>query len=281
MKLILSLFLLVCFSFTSTLAATITKIKGTKVLISNEGSDLKINEKYFGVNSSGKKRTVLRITAVKGQQSVAEAVKGKPEVGLTLLIVKASKKKSENSNQVSSNQDSSNSKFSHMGVLGSYLMNKMAVKFSINGTEYTTAMTGTGFGLLGYYDYDMSSQFQLRGLAGIEQFQVAEACSSLAACNANITYFSGYGLGKYNLMKGPTSAWVGAGLGFLYALSKSSTVLDSSLITSTYTITFSGGVDFNMGASHYLPVVLDYSLFPSSASVTASFIALRVGWGWR
>ncbi len=276
MKLILSLLLSLSLKVSFAQAATISKLKGTKVLIATEGSNLKINEQYFGVNSSGKKRTLLRISAIKGQQAIAEVIKGNPEVGLTLVAASGSKKKSERPNQASST-----SKLSHMGLLGSYLMNKMTVKFSINGTEYSTAMVGTGFGLLGYYDYDLSSQFQLRGLGGIEQFQVAEACTTLSACNANITYLSGYGLGKYNFIKGPTSAWVGGGLGFLYALSKSSTVLDSSLITSTYTITLSGGVDFNMGDKNYLPVVLDYSIFPSSASVTASYIALRVGWGWR
>ncbi len=276
MKLFLSLLLFLCIKVSFAQAATIAKLKGTKVLIASEGSDLKINEQYFGVNTSGKKRTLLRITSIKGQQAIAEVIKGSPEIGLTLLAASASKKKSQVAKQVSST-----SKLSHMGILGSYLMNKMTVKFSINGTEFSTAMAGTGFGLLGYYDYDLKPRFQLRGMAGIEQFQVAEACTTLTACNANITYLSGYGLGKYNLMKGPTSVWVGGGLGFLYALSKSSTVLDSSLITSTYTITLSSGVDINMGDKNYLPVIIDYSLFPSSASVTASYIALRVGWGWR
>ena len=283
MKRALLFLILSQFFFGFTNAATVKKIKGTKALLSLEGTDAKVDDQFFTVNAAGKKRSLIQITSLKGDQAVANVVKGIPEVGQTLLAVaSASPKKSKALGQKKSSKASSaSSSLKHMGLLGSYLMNKMAVNFTVGGINYSTAMTGTGFGLLGYYDYDYTNAFQLRASGGIEQFQVAESCTVLAACNVNITYLSGYGIAKYNFINGATKVWAGGGLGLLYALSKASTVLDTALITSTYTITLSAGADFDMGGGAYLPVVLDYSMFPSSASVTASYIALRVGWGWR
>ncbi len=283
MKFTLPLLVILTLVYSSAESATVNKIKGTKALISVEGSDLKINDQFFTVSSTGKKRGLLQITSIKGDQAVANVIKGIPEIGQTLLAVSAAPQKTSKGSiqKKSSKASSSSSNFKHMGLLGSYLMNKMAVNFTVAGANFSTAMTGTGFGLLGYYDYDYTNAFQLRAAGGIEQFQVAEACTSLAACNVNINYLSGYGVAKYNFINGATKVWAGGGLGLLYAISKASTVLDTALITSTYTITLSAGADFDMGGGSYLPVVLDYSMFPSSASVTASYIALRVGWGWR
>ncbi len=283
MKFTLPLLVILTLVYSSAESATVKKIKGTKALISVEGSDLKINDQFFTVSSTGKKRGLLQITSIKGDQAVANVIKGIPEIGQTLLAVSAAPQKTSKGSiqKKSSKASSSSSNFKHMGLLGSYLMNKMAVNFTVAGANFSTAMTGTGFGLLGYYDYDYTNAFQLRAAGGIEQFQVAESCTSLAACNVNINYLSGYGIAKYNFINGATKVWAGGGLGLLYAISKASTVLDTALITSTYTITLSAGADFDMGGGSYLPVVLDYSMFPSSASVTASYIALRVGWGWR
>ena len=283
MKWPLLFLILLQFFFGFAEAATVKKIKGVKALLSLDGTEAKIDDQFFTVSATGKKRGLIQITSVKGDQAVANVVKGIPEVGQTLLAVSAgSPKKSKTAGQKKSSKASSaSSNFKHMGLLGSYLMNKMAVNFTVGGTNFSTAMTGTGFGLLGYYDYDYTNAFQLRAAGGIEQFQVAESCLALAACNVSINYLSGYGIAKYNFINGATKVWAGGGLGLLYAISKASTVLDTALITSTYTITLSTGADFDMGRGSYLPVVLDYSMFPSSASVTASYIALRVGWGWR
>ncbi len=283
MKISVRLLVILTLLYSSAESATVKKIKGTKALISVEGSDLKINDQFFTVSSTGKKRGLLQITSIKGDQAVANVIKGIPEVGQTLLAVSMGPQKTSKATgqKKSSKASSSTSSFKHMGLLGSYLMNKMAVNFTAGGNNFSTAMVGTGFGLLGYYDYDYTNAFQLRGAGGIEQFQAAESCAALAACNVSISYLSGYGIAKYNFVNGSTKVWAGGGLGLLYAISKASTVLDTALITSTYTITLSAGADFDMGGGSYLPVVIDYSMFPSSASVTASYIALRVGWGWR
>ena len=262
-------------------AATIKKLKGTRALISIDGTSLKEGDQYFGLDMAGKKRSLLKISKIKGDQATADVIKGKPEVGQTLSLASAASSAPVGRAKSISKASPGNSPYSHMGVLGSYMMDKMAVKFSVSGTDYTTNMAGTGLGVLGFYDYDVSHKFQLRGMGGLEQFQVSESCAVLGACNANITYLSGYGIAKYNFIKGPTSFWGGGGLGFLYAISKSSTVLDSSLITTNYVMTASFGAEFDMGQGAYFPVGIDYSIFPASPTVTASFIALRLGWGWR
>jgi hypothetical protein len=172
--------------------------------------------------------------------------------------------------------------------LVSYLINNMSAKFTYGGSEYTTNMKGNGFGALGYYDWGFSPKLDARISAGFEQFQVAETMTvavcdkgSSTTCNAIINYLSGYGLLKYNVVDGGTRWWVGGGGGLLYALSKTSTILDSSQISTNWVGTASTGLEFGMKGGSYLPVVLEYSFFPGTSDVTANYIAIRVGWGWR
>lgn len=276
----LSLYLLF---LTPAFAAKIEKLKGNRALITTDGISVKKNDELVALDSQNKRKAILKILSVKKNQAVARITRGNAEVGHSLVVAKSGASKTEK--QLAEVPASSVSNF---GVLGSYLINTMSAKFTVNGVSKTSNMSGTGFGVLGYYDYKITEASQLRGSAGLEQFQAAESrsekdCNSGTAttCNVSITYLSLYGLYKYNFINAYTKFWFGGGGGYLIALSKSSSVLQTSEISTNMVLSVAGGIDVTMKKGQYLPVVIEYSFFPSSSSVSASYIALRVGWGWR
>jgi hypothetical protein len=287
MKRIIWLTFMANLCWVSAQAATLTKVKGNRALISIDGTPLRNGDQFYSLDANGKKRAIIRIVAVKNAQAMGQILKGTAAAGQILMPyvkpVAATKGDAE-----MSEVPKMKSALSHWGLFASYLINKMSAKFTINGVEKTTDMAGNGFGALAYYDYKVSDAVQLRGSGGLEQFQVSESRNSMdcdkgtsTTCNAIISYLSLYGLAKYNFINGYTKFWFGGGGGYLLAVSKSSTVLDSSQISTNYVATVSGGMDVNMSRGQYLPVVIEYSFFPSSNTVTASYIAFRIGWGWR
>lgn len=285
MKNLAKIFLVVfTLSFSTAFAASITTVKGNQVLIDSTGSTLTVGQQLMAKDSAGKNRAILKVTKLGKNRALAEIVKGKAEVGYNIAARRPA------SVEMSTTQGGSLSRTlagKKMGVVGSYLMNTMNAKFSLNGTNYTASMKGTGFGVLGYYDYPIKSNFEARGLGGVEQFVASESKSTAlcdsgtsSTCNVNITYLSLYGLLKYKFLKNTSTYWAGGGMGYLLAASKSSTVLDISQVSTNQVFTLSAGVDVGMKNNRIMPISLDYSLFPSSGTVTASMISVRVGWGW-
>lgn len=264
-------------------SAKIEKVKGNRAMIHLESESTKVGDYFVALDSQNKKRAVLKILSIKSNKAIAQISRGSAEAGQKAQLVQGNAHQSETSLKVVPN-----STLSNFGILGSYLINSMTAKFTLNGEKKSSSMSGTGFGVLGYYDYTLGASTQLRGSVGLEQFQAAENratadCNSgtSTTCNVSITYLSTYGLFKYYFLNGWTKAWFGGGLGYLIALSKSSSVLQTSEISTNSIYNLAAGIDVNMKKGQYLPIVLEYSIFPSSASVSASFVAIRVGWGWR
>ncbi len=275
----------VTLTFSNAFAASISTVKGNQVLIDNAGSSFTVGQQLMAKDANGKNRAILKITKLGKDRALAEILKGKAAVGYSIAARRPASVDGSLSTQGGMPRTLAGKK---MGVMGSYLMNSMEAKFSLNGTNYTASMKGTGFGVLGYYDFPIKSNFEARGLGGVEQFVASESKPTLlcdsgtsANCNVNIMYLSMYGLLKYKFLKRATSTyWAGGGMGYLIAASKSSTVLDISQVSTNQVFTLSGGADIGMGNNRILPVSLDYSLFPSSGTVKASMITLRVGWAW-
>lgn len=279
--------ILICFIPLSAWPSSVVKLKGDRILIALDGEQpIAVGQTYFTVDTGGKKRSLVKIVAVKDNRAVAQILKGKSAEGHVIVAAsqngqqKAAMAAAEDEGRISSKD------LSRYGIVISYLMNNMSAVY--NSGASTTNMKGFGVGALGYHDFEMSDRSDIRISVGLEQFQVAEEKTDLSCaggtsntCNALITYLSSYGLYKFILSDKATKFWIGGGGGFLLALSKSSTVLNSAQITTNYVYTVSGGVDFAMKQGQYLPVILEYSMFPSANSINANYIAVRVGWGWR
>lgn len=267
---------------------SVSKVGKSEILFSLEGNTVEADQEFYIVDGNGKKKALVKITKFNAKQAIAKIIKGKSEdVKLGMKIAE----RSPASVGETTTATPSNTKFlkprNSWGAMGSLMMNSMNAKFSYNGTNQTAAMSGSGFGALGYYDYTINRDLQFRGATGIEQFSAKQQKDSAICqkgssteCNVNISYLSFYGIGKYNITKSKNRIWLGAGMGYLMAMSKSSTVLDTSLITSNQVLTLSMGMDMGLASNQIIPLSIDYSLFPSSSTVSASFISFKVGFGF-
>lgn len=263
-------------------AGSIKTVKGKQVLISLDGDSVREGQELKVRDASKKLRAIVKVKKVGKTQAIAEIVKGKAEVGYVIGNRSPAAVDADGSSSYDTEVTSPSSLTkSRYGVLGAYLNNSMNAKYSVNSVDYQTTMTGSGFGVLGYYDFTLTKDFEVRGSAGLEQFSTKNAgCGGNLNCDVNINYISAYGLAKYKFTKGKTQIWGGGGLGFLTAMSKSSTVLDVGQISSNQVFTLALGADIAMSKKQVLPVALEMSMFPSSGTVSASMMSLKVGWGW-
>lgn len=303
--------LLLTFSFilffqSFSLAASITQAKGQKALIALEGDEVHVGDEFFLLNSAGKKVAIIRIKQVTSSKALADILKGKADVGFTLQAKASSTettttRSSHENASAKSNHESLNTgrdieylrtlKDSY-GLVGEYLMNTMSV--SVKNTATVPALTDvaalkdTSFGLGGFYDYVVTPDIAIQVAALIEQIKVTGTANipgcaggTSTNCDVNITYGSFYGLGKYYLTENRYRIWAGIGGGFLLALSKSSTALNESQISTNQILTLAIGSDIQMSRKNYIPVTLQYNYFPPTDTVKATSIVLKAGWAWN
>ena len=269
------------------LAGSIKTVKGTQVLINLEGSTFTEGQQVMAKDAAGKNRALLKIKKAGQNQALAEIVKGKVEVGYTVGSSRAPAAVNQSSGEFSDAKLEEILRGTKWGVLGSYVSSSMNARYSLNSVNKTANMSGTGFGVLGYYDMPFSETIEFRALGGLEQFSAKQTHSEMDCdsgnsnvCSVSINYLSMYGLAKYKFShSGKNHIWGAGGFGYLMAMSKSSTVLDVGTISSNQVLTLSLGADIGL-KSGILPISIDYSIFPASSTVTASMMAIRGGWAW-
>jgi hypothetical protein len=275
------------------LAAQISAVKNNKVMLALEGESASPGAEFFAINPQGKKVAIIRISQVKGDRAVGEIVKGSAKQGYTLQAKSggATAPTSSAGTEDSSYYDKKLSQKIHngnsYGILGGYLMNTMSISYV---DAIKTSMTGTGFGATGFYDYALSPTLVARGMVGLEQY-IAKGSNTATApattdcttnCNINLTYLSMYGTGRWNFMQGNYKSWIGGGIGYLYPMSKSSTAFpNSSQLQANQIFTVSAGTDIRLNNKTYVPVSVEYGIFPASPTVTASIIYFRAGYAWN
>lgn len=278
----------------SAFAAKVTQVKNKKIMIELEGESASNGKEYFVINGSGKKVAIVRITQVKNGKAIAEITKGTAQVGYSLQSKgggsTASSSGASGDSYYDKKLNSRTSTGNSFGLVAGYLMNSMTASFPAGppGATYkvNATMSGTGFGALGYYDYAIGPRFTIRGMGGLEQYNVAGSiatadCTATTNCSVTLTYLSLYGYGRFNLTTSGTKWWLGGGYGYLYAMSKASTVLRSDQISANQLFVVSLGADFRMSPKTMIPVSLEYGLFPTSDSVKASIMYLRFGYAWN
>lgn len=286
---------LVCTS--TSWAASVSGVKGQKVLITLDGDAVSEGEEFFLINpANNKKAAIVRIRQIKGDKALADLVKGKASPGFGLQA-KGAAPMSADPSYSSTTSDTGgggilrNLKNSY-GVTGGMLMNSMVANVtavdSVTGLKTTSEanMSGSGFGVGGFYDMLLTSSLVGRGFVGIEQFNVSgdassAVCSGSKSCDAKINYLSLYGLGKWYLSESKYRFWLGGGGGYLIAVSKSSTALNASQISTNQIFTAAFGLDVQTTRKNYIPVSIEYNMFPSSDTVKASMISIKAGWAWN
>lgn len=303
-------------------AATVKAIKDDKAIIEFSNETLTTGAQFYLVTASGKKTGLLVIRQVKGNKALAEITKGKGRPGQTLLArsagassAAAAAPRTATPSQSSSSsqgdyaedfirrsriQDKSTSiqrtLKSSWGLLGSLSMNTMNANVAMrdlsnNVVRSTTAMSGTSFGLGGFYDKALTSNLALHINGAYETFSVSgetaevsgspvAACAGTTKCKADISYLSGSGLLKwYPSVASKYRFWLGGGLGYMMNMGSSSNALSSIGPTPVYGVAL--GTDIQFGRQSYMPIILQYSMFPDSPTVKANMILLKIGWAWN
>tara|TARA_B110001454_G_scaffold219199_1_gene251713 strand:+ start:16546 stop:17424 length:879 start_codon:yes stop_codon:yes gene_type:complete len=290
MRISYSVILTTLFGLASAQAYTLQKTSSTAVIFQTDGKPVSENQDFYIVDQSNKAKVLVRVEKFNSKQAKAKVIKGNissVQTGMSLRPVRSPASTQGADGQMSTEIKTKAKSRNAWGLMASYMMSSMNAKFSYGGVNQTAAMSGSSIGLLGYYDYTLNKNLQVRGMGGLETFDAKQSketkvCDKGASadCNVKINYLSLYAMGKYNLTKSRNKFWIGGGLGYLLAMGKSSTVLDTSLITSNQVLTLGLGLDIGSGTKNVIPVSLDYSLFPSSATVSASIISLKVGFGF-
>lgn len=271
-------------------AASILQIKGSKALIDTEGLDiLEPGSELVALDGTGKRRGLLKVTQTRARRAVAEIVRGRAEVGFEVELRSGSSvgSRSVRDDRVPPPRVAASGKSA--GVLLGLVQTSMTASFKAGTGSLTrdvsATMNGSSFGFTGYYDHPINPRFQIRGMAGYEQLSAKGTiptadCSKTTTCDFNVSYLSLYGLGKFNLSTGPSKAWVAGGAGFLIALSKASSVLNTSQISTNQVFSLSAGYDLSLGQGKMMPIALEYGLFPPSDTVKATLMTVRLGYAW-
>lgn len=280
----------------SALAAKVTQVKNNKIMIELEGESASAGSEFYVINGQGKKVAIVKVTQVKNGRAVADITKGTAQPGYKLQAKSGGGGSSSASNSYSSSPSSGGDDYyekklsqkvhngNSWGVVGGYLMNSMTVVTS----SINAAMSGSGFGVLGFYDYALSPTITLRGMGGIETFNVAGSNSAASPgnncttdCNVKLPYISMYGYGRWNFLPGKYKSWLGIGAGYLYPNSPQSTVFNKSDLGANQIFMFAAGTDWRLDNKTYVPISLEYGLYPTTATVKANIIYLRVGYAWN
>jgi hypothetical protein len=133
--------------------------------------------------------------------------------------------------------------------------------------------SGSSFALSGMIDLPISKSVSIRGKTGLNQYSVGQGSST-----ASFLYLGFEGGLNWNLSK---SFWIGGGGAFLLTMSKSSNIVGLSANPSTNSFFFAGlGSNIAMGRGRYIPISIDYALFPGGAGISANSLILRAGYAW-
>jgi hypothetical protein len=292
-------------SFISTLswAGEVKQVKGTKALLVLSEAEAQVGAQFYVLSSEGKKIGIIEIKQSKNGRAIAEILKGRAEVGGSLLSKAAgaagaaskttAATQSENTPSSGDSEDTGSGRSSRrkypIGILAGMTINSFAMNIGpkTSTSRDSGALTGTGFNLKAFGDYDFTKKLTFRAAVGVETFAASGSiahtyCDSgnSASCSVNFMYLGFEGSGHYNYLTGKTKAWVGLGYSYLLQASSSNNIPNLDTGTgSNQMILVSTGADFGLSKGQFIPVVVEYGLFPGSADVKATSIFIRGGYG--
>lgn len=262
-------------------AIKIVRIKNNRVLLDLEGEKVNVGEKLGARNPDGKPKALLEIKQIKQGKAVAIITKG--QIQQEYSVTKITQKGTPKSSADSDSNLSSTSK-SAWGFTAGYAMNSMTIKPSGSSS---ISLAGSSFNLSGFYQMHLDGGFSTRFLSGYETLQasgtsVSPACTGSSDCKVEVSYLGLEALIRYSFVSNSNiDMWAGAGLGFLFAIGKSSNVLDTGKITTNQTIVGTLGLDYQVNRNNFIPIQLDYALFPDNSTSSANQIILRAGYGFN
>lgn len=250
-------------------AAKVLTVKQNKALIDLESDRYTAGTKLIAVDDQGKRRAILVIKQVKGRRAIADIIKGKAVAQNTLLASPSAK------NAAARTEKGQRA----WGLMGGYSMNSLTTTPK-NSPAIT--MTGSSFSVKAFYQEQLDGRLGVKGSFGYDSM-VAKGTSSSTVCTncqVDIGYLGLDALIRYNITEGAYKIWAGAGLGFLFAISKSSNALDASKISINQTILGSLGVDVALSGGSFVPLEFSYAMFPNNNTSSANQMIFKVGYGF-
>lgn len=267
---------------------TIKTVKGKKALVELTDSSLSSGTEVTIYDEDQKKTGSGKVTQQKGKKAIIEITSGRVDVGDSVVAEDSDFGDSGSSSSSSTpSVRNFNQKKNDWGVQFSFNMNAMNAEETNGTVKEVASMKGTSFGLFGFYDYAFSPRLMIRAGAGYDQFKASSTiaingCDGRTSknCTVNINYLSGYGYLKYNITTGKARIFALGGMAMMMAMSKSTTALKEADISTTTLFLIGGGVDIKMSNKTFIPVSIEYGLFPPSESVSANMLMIRGGYGW-
>jgi hypothetical protein len=283
MKTLIATLILLGLSITAN-AAKVTKVSGGKALIDLEGDTALVGDQYFVVDGSGKKRGLLQVSKVQGGRAIATVSKGNVAAGNSLQRFQG--RMSAAPSEVNKPRGSASGAKKSWGLMAGMVSSSMNVKSSTG----SMTMTGSSFNVDGYYQTYLDKNISVKILVGYETLNVSGtassgfsggSCTAGMTCTADIGYLGMNALIRYSFYRTTSLEFTaGGGLGFLFAMQKSSNVLDTAKITTNQTIVGSLGMDWHLDKRTYVPIQFDYAMFPDNNTSSASQMMIRAGYGW-
>lgn len=236
-------------------------VKGNRVLFSLD----QVEMQSISTNTlviSADKTVQAKILQVKGPRAIGQVVRGSARTNMMFQPLTGEKKKDD-------------LKF---GFLGGISMNTMTINLS---STNTLKLQGTGFGLMGFFDYTLLPDFTFRGMGGYESFKASASTSTCPSgtCSVNLNYLSGHGYAQYDVAKfaGGSRFWIAIGAGILFSASASSEIINTDSMKTNQIFILGTGADYRLSDTTYLPVQLDYFLYPDG-DIKTQQINVRLGY---
>ncbi len=138
-------------------------------------------------------------------------------------------------------------------------------------------------------DYKLNPSWVIRAMAGLESFNASgEATTAICveaddttlttSCETSISYLTIEGFILYYLTNSKYSFWLGAGAGFGLPSGAESTAVDEDSISTASLVSGTVGLDIALSSSSYIPIQAQYTILPSSSTVSGNLIAFRIGY---
>lgn len=291
--------LAVLFFSGSAFGATVSQLKGTKVLVDSGDDEVVVGSEYYVVGKNKKNTgSIIKITSIRGDKAVAIIIRGNVSAGEGLKLKPKNKTKTENtkSDTNSDNLDEVPAvsvyryQNKRLSLLVNFMINSMSAKES-DGVAPTpnvqdVKMTGTTLGLTAALDYPYTSRFEFRGTVGYEPFAVSgtaeiNGCNNTTSkdCNASISYLVGGAYARVNFYQNKFLLWTGLGMTGRFPVAKTSTAIKTGdlKLTSSYAIALGGDYYFNFKS--FVPFSIEQQFLQSSSTVSGSLLSFRLGYG--
>lgn len=280
------IFITTAFFSLSVQAAKIAKVNGKKAyLILDSRVEAVKGDIYEVIDPQGAKKGLIKVMKVKGGRALG-LLKGSAKKGWNLKKRSSSQAKKGRSGAPQKDRYESlkqaSASGSFYGILAGFSSNSMSAKIEQgNNTTLDVDMTGSGFSGRLLFDYALWTSLWFRGLLGLENFATKGdancGLSNNEECKVEISYLALDLWGRYLLTQGTFRPWIGLGFNLLFPSSQVSTAIDEESITSTSVFAAGGGVDWFFKPDMYMPIQIEYGMFPSSETVSVSYISFRLG----